>query len=447
MLLTNNHKSLGLNKCSKLDIINYLTDSWQTEDLLFKSIINPETFYQNPDCLRNPLIFYLGHSAVFYINKLVILGLLQESQRINSHYEKLYEMGVDPQTPQELQNTIASTKWAKVDELWQYRHQAYETVIDVIDKTSLSLPITPDSVWWGIMMSIEHQRIHIETSSMLIRQLPLELVTKPSQWNYAPFRGKPPQNQMIKVEGGIVTLGKKKDDYLYGWDIDFGEKEVIVNPFRVSKYMITNGEFLEFVNDKSYDNQNYWDKIAWQWKQENNVICPKFWRKSGDSYAYRLMFDEIDLPLDFPVEVNHYEAKAYCLYMSEKSGIHYQLMNEAQWQFLQQKSDDNIDNYNLNFKFISPHPVGSLKTAKNHDDIYDLRGNVWEWLEDIFTPLSGFKPHYLYEDYSAPFFDNGHYMLLGGSWATNGYEATPFYRNWFRPFFYQHAGFRVTSII
>ncbi|BAQ65929.1 5-histidylcysteine sulfoxide synthase [Geminocystis sp. NIES-3709] len=445
MLLTNSHKYLLLNKCSKIDIINYLKDSWETEDLLFKSILNPETFYQNPDSLRNPLIFYLGHSAVFYINKLVILGLLKDNQRINPDYEKLYEMGVDPETPKELQQAIASVEWAKVEQLWHYRHQAYETVINIIEKTPLTLPITPDSVWWGIVMSIEHQRIHIETSSMLIRQLSLELVTKPSQWNYAKSQGKPPQNEMIKIEGGIVTLGKKKDDNLYGWDIDFGEREVIVNPFEVSKYMITNGEFLEFVNNKGYDNQDYWDEIAWQWKHENNVIYPKFWRKSENNYTYRLMFDEIDLPLDFPVEVNRHEANAYCHYLSKKSGKKYQLMSEAQWQFLQQKSDDNVNDYNLNFKFISPHPVGSLEIAKNPQGIYDLRGNVWEWLEDIFTPLSGFKPHYLYPDYSATFFDNRHYMLIGGSWATNGYEATPYYRNWFRPYFYQHAGFRITS--
>lgn len=218
---------------------------------------------------------------------------------------------------------------------------------------------------------------------------------------------------------------------------------MIVNPFQVSKYMITNGEFLEFVNSKGYENENYWDEISWQWKQENNVIYPKFWRKSLDNYYYRLMFDEIDLPLDFPVEVNHHEANAYCCYLSQKSGKNYQLMSEAQWQFLQQKSDYNVNNYNLDFKFISPHPVGSLETARNPQGIYDLRGNVWEWLGDIFTPLSGFKPHYLYEDYSAPFFDDRHYMLIGGSWATNGYEATSYYRNWFRPYFYQHAGFRV----
>lgn len=434
---------LTLNDCNKQDIIDYLTNSWHREDLLFKTIINPQTFYLNPDSLRNPLIFYLGHSAVFYINKLVCVGLLTQSQRINPHYEILYEMGVDPKTPSELQQAIASITWATVEDLWHYRHQVYETVINVIKKTPLTLPITPDSVWWAIIMSVEHQRIHIETSSMLIRQLPVELVTKPSSWHYATSQGKPPQNEMIKVEGGIVMLGNQKNHHLYGWDVDFGEKEVIVDSFAVSKYMITNAEFLEFVDEGGYQNQNYWHEISWQWKQQNTVNFPKFWRKSSQGYYYRLMFDEVQLPLDFPVEVNHYEATAYCQYLSQKSGKKYQLISEAQWHLLQQKSDDNVNDYNLNFKFISPHPVGSIKTSTNNQNIYDLRGNVWEWLGDIFTPLCGFQPHYLYPDYSAPFFDNGHYMLMGGSWATNGYEATLYYRNWFRPYFYQHAGFRI----
>jgi 5-histidylcysteine sulfoxide synthase len=445
MLLTNKHQTLLLNQCSKSEIINYLTSAWETEDLLWKSIMNPETFYRNPDPLRNPLIFYLGHSAVFYINKLVTVGLLKDSDRINPHYETLYEMGVDPETPTELQNAIALIKWAKVEQLWQYRHQAYETIINVIEKTPLTLPITPHSVWWGIVMSIEHQRIHIETSSMLIRQLPVELVEKPDSWHYyATSRGKPPQNEMITVEGGIVTLGKKKNDHLYGWDVDFGEREVAVNPFQISKYMISNGEFLEFIKEEGYNNKNYWDEIAWQWKEKNKVNLPKFWRKSAESYCYRLMFDEIELPLDFPVEVNHHEAMAYCHYLGEKLGQEYHLMSEAQWHLAKEKSHEDINNYNLNWKFISPHPVGGLDSAKSDQGIYDLRGNVWEWLGDIFTPLSGFKTHSLYEDYSAPFFDNRHYMLIGGSWATNGYEATLYYRNWFRPYFYQHAGFRIT---
>lgn len=443
MLLINNHKNLTLNNCKKQDIISYFNSAWDAENLLFESIKDNQTFYLNPDSLRNPLIFYLGHSAVFYINKLLIVGLLNTG--INPDYEKLYEMGVDPDTPDQLQEAIASIQWHDVKALWAYRHQARNKVIEIIEKTPLDLPITPESQWWAIIMGIEHQRIHIETSSMLIRQLPTELVTKPSSWHYAESKGKPTENEMITVKGGMVTLGNPENAYLYGWDVDFGTKEVIVNDFAVSKYPITNYEFLQFVKAGGYQNPDYWQEEGWQWLQTNQVKHPKFWIKDNDTYRYRLIFDEMDLPLDFPVEVNHHEAIAFCAYYSQQTGQKYTLMTEAQWHLASQKENDDDDNYNLNLRYISPTPVGSLETAKSDEGIYDLRGNVWEWLADIFTPLTGFQPHYLYHDYSAPFFDNRHYILKGGSYATNGYEATIYYRNWFRPHFFQHAGFRICN--
>ena len=83
-----------LNNCSKGNILDYLENAWQLEDTLLNSLVREEIFYLNPDPLRNPLIFYLGHSAVFYINKLIRVGLLK--QRINPEYETLFEMGVDP---------------------------------------------------------------------------------------------------------------------------------------------------------------------------------------------------------------------------------------------------------------------------------------------------------------------------------------------------------------
>jgi 5-histidylcysteine sulfoxide synthase len=442
------NEPLNLKNCNKEKIIDYIENAWQTEELLLKSIKHPDTFYLNPDSLRNPLIFYLGHSAVFYINKLVMTGLLK--QGINPEYELLFEMGVDPETPAELQRAIAALKWDSVDKIWQYRDLAYQEIIKVINKNSLKLPITKNHPWWAIIMGIEHQRIHIETSSMLLRQLPTNLLQKPETWQYSISNGTPPPPEMIEVSQGIVTLGKQENDPSYGWDIDYGYKQVKIAPFLVSKYMITNGDFLQFVRENGYQNKQYWREKAWTWKTNNQRQHPLFWIPKNGTYKYRAMFDEIDLPMDFPVEVNYYEAMAYCHYLGEKLVHKYRLMTEGEWHLASKKENsnqDSINDYNLNLKFASPTPVGSLETAQSDYGIYDLRGNVWEWLKETFAPLSGFETHYLYEDYSAPFFDSQHKMLIGGAWITNGVEATRFYRNWFRPYFYQHAGFRVVQIL
>ena len=52
-----------------------------------------------------------------------------------------------------------------------------------------------------------------------------------------------------------------------------------------------------------------------------------------------------------------------------------------------------------------------------------MRGNVWEWLNDNLNPLTGYKPHFIYGDNSAIFFDDKYHMMLGGCWITNETEA------------------------
>ncbi len=435
----------NLHHCDRQDILAYCQQTWQIEDQLMKSLINPETFYLNPDPLRNLLIFYLGHSAVFYINKLVRVGLVIE--RINPHFESLFEIGVDPEKPDEIESIFDNLRQADVMEVWAYRQQVYDRISELINNLAIALPINQEHPLWALMMAIEHQYIHIETSSMLIRQLPVDKLQRPQNWQYAPANGYTKPNEMIEVKGGTVQFGKPQDSNIYGWDIEYGDRTVDVATFQASKYLITNAEFLDFVKDGGYTNQDYWHESAWAWKVQHDVQHPKFWIPQGDRYKYRAMFDEIAMPFDFPVEVNHHEAIAYCRW----KGNNARLMTEAEYHLatygtgLSSSQAEENSGFNLNLKFASPSPVGYLDSAKSPSGLYDLRGNVWEWLSDHLTPLNGYQSHYLYENYSAPYFDTKHNMMAGGSWITSGTEAYPYYRNWFRPNFYQHAGFRIAT--
>lgn len=441
----------NLHHCDRQEILAYFQNAWQIEDSLMKSLVDSDTFYTNPDPLRNLLIFYLGHSAVFYINKLVRVGLL--TQRLNPHFEALFEIGVDPEKPDEIAGIFDNLRQAEVAAVWQYRQQVYQCVTDLIERITIELPITQTHPLWALMMAIEHQYIHIETSSMLIRQLPVDSLQRPIGWEYAPANGYTKPNAMVAIQGGLVQLGKPQDSPTYGWDIEYGDRIVQVESFWASKYLITNAEFLDFVKDGGYTNPQYWHQQAWAWRVEHNIQHPKFWiPQDNGSYKYRAMFDEMAMPFDFPVEVNHYEAVAYCRW----KGKHMRLLSEAEWHLATYGADHLEANsmHNLHLRFASPSPVGSCdRNLHDPSDVSDtmetglsdLRGNVWEWLSDHLTPLTGYQPHYLYKNYSAPYFDTKHQMMAGGSWITSGTEAGKYYRNWFRPNFYQHAGFRIAT--
>lgn len=438
-----------LNRCTPQELLAYFQDAWILEEALFNSLIDSATFYAQPDALRNPLIFYLGHSAVFYINKLVRVGLI--SERINPAFEALFEVGVDPETPDDLNAAIATVDWPDVAAVWHYRDRVREAIEQLIQTVDLSLPIHADHPLWALLMGIEHQRIHVETSSMLLRQLPLDRLQRPAGWQDAPSFSPEPANPMVPIFGGTVTLGKSEGDRTYGWDSEYGQRVVEVEPFLMGKYPVTNGEYLEFVAAGGYDCADYWSAEAWEWKQANGVQHPKFWRSTPTGYVYRSTFAERALPLDWPVEVNYYEAIAFCCW----KGPTMRLMTEAEWNRARQivegdrpaqDSSDRPDLHrNLNWNWVSPCPVGWLQSDDQAHLPADLRGNVWEWIGEPFYPLPGFQPHPLYEDQSAPFFDDRHQLMLGGSWATNGAMALPSYRNWFRPYFYQHVGFRIAQ--
>ena len=144
-------------------------------------------------------------------------GLIEKG--IDEHSDQLFAVGVDPDLPKNLE--IASI-WPTVQEVREYRNTIYNVVHEVLDRIDLSKPISQESPLWAIMMTLEHDRIHFETSSVLIRQLDVELVQRPESWKYAPTLGNPPKNQWIAMNGGEIQIGKPSNSDTFGWDNEFG---------------------------------------------------------------------------------------------------------------------------------------------------------------------------------------------------------------------------------
>lgn len=174
-----------INTCSNA-LQAYFKNSWELYDCLFLSIQEGCAYYQQPDPLRNPLIFYLGHTAVFYINKLKLAGLIKKG--INAEYEKIFSVGVDPENPEDLFNN--NVRWPEEDKVWKYRVQAYELISQLINNIKLPNSINQEDPLWSLFMGIEHERIHFETSSVLIRQCSTKFLKQPHSWVIAPFEGR-----------------------------------------------------------------------------------------------------------------------------------------------------------------------------------------------------------------------------------------------------------------
>ena len=154
------------------EIRTYFHTTLDRYEQLFETLDGDEAYFKKPIPLRHPLIFYLGHTSTFFTNKLLLAGLITE--RINPRMESMFAVGVDEMSWDDLNTTHYS--WPAIEEVRAYRKTVRGMVDRLISETPLTLPIGWDSPWWTIMMGIEHERIHLETSSVLIRQHALEHV-------------------------------------------------------------------------------------------------------------------------------------------------------------------------------------------------------------------------------------------------------------------------------
>lgn len=424
------------------EIRNYFHTTLDRYEELFETLRNDEAYYKKPISLRHPLIFYLGHTATFFINKLILAGLI--SERINPKLESIFAVGVDEMSWDDLDSTHYD--WPTVEEVRSYRKTMRKIVDKLISDMPLVLPITWESSWWPILMGIEHERIHLETSSVLIRQHALEFVQPHPNWQPCRQSGNAPRNELINVAAGTVTISKSKmDQQHYGWDNEYGQHTADIPAFQASKYLVSNEEFLPFIEADGYRTASYWQEEGRSWQKFTQAEHPTFWIKKGDTWYLRLMTEEIPMPWDWPVEVNYHEAKAFCNWKAAITQQPVRLPTEDEWYRLYdvaQLSEVPLDekargNLHLDY-YASSCPVSEFA----HGEFFDIAGNVWQWTETPTYPFAGFDVHPLYDDFTTPTFDNQHNLIKGGSWISCGNESLRSSRYAFRRHFFQHAGFR-----
>jgi len=426
----------------RAEILAYFEATFDRYEQLFEVLASDEAYFKKPIALRHPLIFYLGHTATFFINKLVLAGLIE--QRINPKFESMFAVGVDEMSWDDLND--ARYDWPRVDEVKAYRRAVRASVGELIRTLPLALPIGWEHPWWNIVMGVEHERIHLETSSVLIRQHALKYVKPHHAWAPCRTTQAAPLNVLVGVPAAEFRVGREREGTnLYGWDNEFGRHDAATMPFQASRYLVSNREFLAFVEAGGYADDSLWLEEGAGWKKFTRAQHPTFWIKDGKEWRLRLMLEEVPMPWDWPVETNYHEAKAFCQWQARVSGQAVRLPTEDEWQAMYRfsgiESAANEGKARANLQL--DHYASSCPVTKfAHGPLFDVIGNVWQWTETPIYPFEGFEVHPIYDDFTTPTFDGRHNLFKGGSWIACGNEALPFSRYAFRRHFFQHAGFR-----
>jgi gamma-glutamyl hercynylcysteine S-oxide synthase len=429
-------------------LIERLIEARNNTDKLFECV-RTDSLYERPIPERHRIAFYIGHLEAFDLN--LLRSQVPALNPFAPEFDKLFAFGIDP-----VNGGLPSDRpedWPRLSQIDKYKKEVRHLLDDVMQTGDFQVgdSSTKNSTETVLNVAIEHRLMHAETLAYMIHQLPFE--RKRPQPQASPSEGSF-SAEMLQIPEGSATLGlERQNAEQFGWDNEFDAFETEVPAFRIDKYMVTNGEFLDFLRSGGYQTRQFWSDENWRWRQERNIEHPVFWIRANGNWHYRGMFEESPLPLDWPVYVSWAEASAYAKWVNKS------LPTEAQWHRAAygtlQRSERTYPwgndmpfpaPGNFDFSLWDPAPVSSFPLNKSAFGVQGQLGNGWEWTESLFEPFAGFEPFSFYPGYSADFFDGKHYVMKGGSARTAASMVRRSFRNWFQPRYqYAYAGFRCVS--
>jgi ergothioneine biosynthesis protein EgtB len=470
-----------------LPLRDRLERAWRRTDELF-ALLHPDALHRRPIALRHPFIFYLGHLPAFGWNQ-VGRALLAEPG-VRPDFDDLFQRGIDPpDTPTATaaaataahvaSGTAAGAgegagagagagaraagaslvaeagSWPSVPEILAYRDAVRDRLraaFETVPERQLHRDHVMARGGRAFATVLEHELMHHETLLYMVRELEPALKAAPAA-RAGPSLVPGAVRRDVAIPAGRALLGARFEHEAFGWDNEFPQLAVDVPAFVIDSTPVTNADFEEFVRDGGYEDPALWTAEGWQWQRARGTRHPQCWVERDGERHYRGLFEELPLRrvFDWPVSVAWVEAAAYARWRGAR------LPTEAEYHRAAYGAPDGSlrrhpwgeatpapRHGNFDLEHWGPTPVGSHPDGASAFGVHELVGNGWEWTSSLFLPFPGFQPYMPdYRGYSADFFDGRHYVLLGGSWATDADLLRRSFRNWFQPHYpYVFSKFR-----
>lgn len=380
----------------------------------------------------NPLQWEMGHCAWF--QSFWVLRHASGQEPVRADEDALYDsIAIAHDTRWDLP---LPTRGATLDYL--------ATVLARVVKCLQEAP-TNAEIYHAVYATL-HEDMHTEAITYTRQTLayaPPKLAVAPAEGR-RPLGGGPLLGD-AQIPGGIFWLGADRDEP-FVFDNEKWAHPVTLEPFAIARAAVTQAEFLRFVEDGGYGQQQYWDAEGWTWREKAQAQHPVYWRRQNGGWQRR-HFDvwgplEEHLPV---IHINWYEAQAYCRWAGRR------LPTEAEWQAAAsgQPSEDGAGfatrrrrypwgdeaptaaRANLDWQAMSCVEVGALPAGDSAFGCRQMVGNLWEWTSDAFLPFAEFVPD-AYKEYSEPWFGTRN-VMLGGCWVTRSRLIRNNYRNFQTP--------------
>ncbi|WP_091738063.1 ergothioneine biosynthesis protein EgtB [Phenylobacterium immobile] len=271
-----------------------------------------------------------------------------------------------------------------------------------------------------VELGLAHEEQHQELILMDVLHLFAQSALKPAYAPASPFVAKPAVAPLAYVgfEGGVVEIGH--DGQGFAFDNEGPRHKVFLAPYRLADRLVTNGEWLAFIEDGGYARAEFWLSDGWSLVRGEGWTGPLYWEDTASGWMEMGLHGLRPLELDAPVShVSFYEAEAYATWTGAR------LPTEAEWEHA-------AANLAVAGNFVGRHALKPL-AAPQGAGLRQMFGDLWEWTRSAYSPYPGFRiaPGAVGE-YNGKFM-SGQFVLRGGACVTPEGHTRPTYRNFFYP--------------
>jgi len=329
----------------------------------------------------------------------------------NSYYNAVGRQHPRPQRGQLTRPTVR--------EVFDYRAHVDEAMARLLDRGDLD-PATTARIELGLHHEQQHQELLLMDIKHVFSCNPLEPAYRRGA---APAEGAPaPALEWIDRDGGLAEIGHDGEGFCY--DNETPRHRVFVQPFRLASRLVTNGEYLEFVEDGGYRRPELWLADGFARLGEERWQAPLYWTRRDGSWSEFTLGGPRPLALDAPVcHLSYYEADAYAAWAGAR------LPTEAEWERV--AAEREVAGNFVESGALHPLAAGSGGEGGAPRQLY---GDVWEWTSSAYAPYPGFRAaEGAVGEYNGKFMCN-QYVLRGGACVTPRSHVRATYRN----FFYAH---------
>lgn len=411
-----------------------LIQKWKQTRLSSEKMCAPLNFEQcriQPCTEVSPPWWSLAHTSWFFAR-----NVLQEFGETPTEQDRLFDYVLNSYYsllgPRMARNKRGLITRPTMEEVYAYRKSVDKRVMALAKKLG---PKQRDHFLKLLEIGIQHEQQHQELFyteiKYILYQNPPALRVPYLNKKKLPAR-KAVKEQFISVKGGLHSFGNLEGGW--GWDNEYPVHKYYLEDFQLQNRLVTNREYLEFMQDGGYSRQILWLDNGWTHVEENHWKAPLYWEEEDGKWRVWTLRGMEDLNLDEPVcHVSFYEAEAYATWKEKR------LPTEREWEHAARQMPSCEGNF-LECGALHPQPAGSKKPFTQ------LFGEVWQWTQSYFEPYPGYKPfEACLQEYNEKFMDNQR-ILRGGSCVSEKNHLRISYRNFWTPETrFQFTGFRLAS--